>query len=82
MPFYDLVCKKCGNQEDDYRCDMDEEVKCPQCGTVMTRLMSPITFKMTNSYKTKHLRKYGNSNEVVPKSKDGGVNIYAEKRKR
>ena len=82
MPIFDYTCLKCGNQADDELVKTaDEEVICAHCNSVMTKLMPAAAFKINDYMVTRHKRKYGNSNEVVPKSPNNGVRFGTTRRK-
>tara|TARA_Y100000310_G_C20037945_1_gene514825 strand:+ start:224 stop:481 length:258 start_codon:yes stop_codon:yes gene_type:complete len=82
MPIYNYNCKNCGHEEGERLVTNKEaEVPCPQCKTNMEYAFPSVSFTFKDAGLQKHLRKYGNSNEVVPKTKGNGVQFYAKPKK-
>jgi len=80
---YDMYCQGCGYEENDALLKSSEaEIQCPQCKEeTLTKKIGTTQFKFKNTDLQKHLRKYGNSNEVgVPKGKDNGVRFNGKKK--
>lgn len=49
MPFYDYVCKECGNTEINVRRNIKENVsnmECPNCGIEMTQIFGGTSFTL------------------------------------
>ena len=54
MPFYDYKCTNCDHAKLDKLAKMDEtEIDCPECGSVMKRMIGAPNFKMGKSFYVK-----------------------------
>lgn len=82
MSIHDFKCSKCDFIQPDVlvRSLDDEDIKCPNCGTKLEKMMGSFSFKFTPSSISKHKHRYGNKLPDNYKT-TGGANIYGRPKK-
>ena len=70
MPLYEYKCQRCGQAFEKLALHEEKEIKCPQCGGGVHRLMSPFSYQVPDEVCGKLPK--GEKRELCTECKQGG----------